>query len=49
MGRPRKPDDEKKVNLTVRIKQKLVNEIKSYENYNKKVEQVLEEHFDKKQ
>jgi len=48
MARPRKPEDERKITITFRMTKKLVDIIKSQQNYNQKVEEVLEEKFGKK-
>jgi hypothetical protein len=49
MPAPRKSPDEKKENFTVRIKQKLINDIKKTPNYTIEVEKTLNEKFGKKE
>jgi len=49
MGRKRLSPEEKKVTITFRFKQKLIDAIKATENYNKEVEETLNDKFNKKE
>lgn len=47
MGRKRKPEGERKINITLRLKKSVVDRLRKIRGYNNIVERLIEEFLDR--